>query len=173
VNEAAFITKAQALSAAFVSELSRFSGGAPCALYLLKSDGEYQRAEGTLGGDLQTFDADDPALVTLRANRAPVEMDETRSALPAALALPMMQRDELQGVVLLGAKPSGEGYRPDEIELMGGTTQQIGLDLHALQIAQLEGEMTALRQSNAALLAARSSDLNALRNAVGEAAGAI
>ncbi|HEY6455743.1 MAG TPA: histidine kinase N-terminal 7TM domain-containing protein [Steroidobacteraceae bacterium] len=172
VKEAAFITKAQALSGSFVSELSRFSGGARCSLYLLKDHGAYQRAEGTLIGAPETIDADDPALVTVRANRAPVELEETRSALSAVLVLPMMHRDELQGVVLLGTKPSGEGYRPDEIELLGASTQQIGLDLHALGVTQLEQELSALRQSNATLLAVRSSDLIALQSALGDAAGA-
>jgi hypothetical protein len=69
--------------------------------------------------------------------------------------------------VLLGAKPSGEGYRPDEIELLGATTQQIGLDLHALRVAQLEQELSALRQRNATL-----TDLIAIKRAVGDASGA-
>lgn len=167
VKEAAFITKTQALSAVFVSELSRFSSGAPCALYVLSGDGEYQRAEGSLSGGSETIDANDPALVTLRATRTPVELDETRSALPAVLALPMMHRDELSCLVLLGAKPSGEGYRPDEIELLGATTQQIGLDLHALRVAQLEQELSALSQRNATL-----TDLIALKRALGDAPGA-
>lgn len=172
IKEAAFISRSRALSAAFVSELTRFSSGAPCALYLVAEDGNYRLDGGALDSASATIDADDPALVTLRTNRETVELDETRSRLPAALALPMMHREALSGLILLGAKPSGESYRPDEIEILGWATHQIGLDLHALRVAQLEQELTELRRSNAAL-AAKNSDLLALKTSLGGAAGLV
>jgi hypothetical protein len=48
-------------------------------------------------------------------------------------------------VAVLGAKPSGRGWRPDEIELIGWATRQVGLDLHALTVEQLENERLELR----------------------------
>jgi hypothetical protein len=172
VKEAAFIGKSRALSTSFMSELVRFSGGAHCALYLRGDNRNYALAEGSLSDRLPEIDADDPALVTLRANRESVELDETRSTLPAALALPMMLRDDLSGLVLMDDKPSGEGYRPDEIDVLGWAAHQIGLDLHTLQVAQLEQVLASLRHSNAEL-AARNADLLALRTLLGDAARAI
>jgi hypothetical protein len=49
----------------------------------------------------------------------------------------MNHRGALHGFVLLGPKPSGDDYRPDEIAVLGFAAHQIGLDLHALQIERL------------------------------------
>ena len=46
-------------------------------------------------------------------------------------------------MVLLGRKATLD-YRPDEVELIGWATRQVGLDLHALRMEQLEA--TAARQ---------------------------
>jgi len=159
VREADFIGKNETLSKAFVAELSRFGGGADCALYMLKSGCGYRLAEGALAEGPEAIDADDPALVSLRANRAPIEIDETGSSLPAALALPMVHRDDLLGLILLGAKPSREAYRPDEIEVLGWAAHQIGLDLHALRVEQLERANAMLEMKYNELKAVLSSPL--------------
>jgi hypothetical protein len=57
----------------------------------------------------------------------------------------MLNRNEVIGVAVLGAKPSGRGWRPDEIELIDWATRQVGLDLHALTVEQLENERSELR----------------------------
>ena len=69
---------------------------------------------------------------------SPVVPAELGSALPAALALPMMHQAALAGFVLPGPKPTGEDYRPDEIEVLGWATQQVGLDLQAICVRELE-----------------------------------
>jgi hypothetical protein len=51
------------------------------------------------------------------------------------LVLPMHHRGELRSLALLPAKPNGEQYRPDEIDVPGIATNQVGLDLYALLIA--------------------------------------
>jgi GAF domain-containing protein len=76
--------------------------------------------------------------VTLRADGKPLDLDARRGALPAGLAAPMINRNEMTGLLLLGHKPSGGGYRPDEIELIGWAATQIGLDLHALKVEELQ-----------------------------------
>ena len=84
------------------------------------------------------------SLVRMRAERKPVEAGTTASSLPADLACPMLNRNEVIGVVLLAAKPDGAGYRPDEIELIAWASVQVGLDLHALEIEQLQATVTRL-----------------------------
>jgi len=54
-------------------------------------------------------------------------------------------------LAVLGSKPSGLHWRPDEIELVGWATRQVGLDLHALKVEQLEAAAAALRHENATL----------------------
>jgi hypothetical protein len=57
----------------------------------------------------------------------------------------------LTGFFALGAKPSADGYRPDERDLLGKAAHQIGLDLHALTIEELESEASALRRDLAVM----------------------
>jgi GAF domain-containing protein len=91
--------------------------------------------------------------VALRAHGEPVELSDTRSLLPASLALPMRHRGELTGLMLMAAKPSGDPYRPDEQELLGWAAQQAGLDLQALEAERLQDDVSRLRQDCARLTA--------------------
>jgi uncharacterized membrane protein len=139
VDEAGFISRPERLQAAFAAELARFTGGAACGLYLLEADGLYHGVQAP-GGFPPVLDPDEPLLVTLRAQRREIDATRTASALPAALALPMLQRNGLLGCVLLAAKPGGDAYRPDETEVLAYAAREIGLDLQALRIDRLERE---------------------------------
>ena len=76
--------------------------------------------------------------------------------LPAELAAPTISRNAVTGFVLMGAKPDAGGYRPDEVELIGWATTQVGLDLHALEVEQLQAAVTRLEhQLEGARLTAR------------------
>jgi hypothetical protein len=63
----------------------------------------------------------------------------------------MVVRNDIAGFVLVGPKPSGMNLRPDEMELIGWSAQQIGLDLQTLGIEQLEAEHVQLAQTSAEL----------------------
>ena len=151
VKEAAFIGTKVGLGKAMVGEWTRFSGGAPCALYLAGADRDFVLCQGTLAG--ADIDGDDPLILALRAHGEAVELSDTRSLLPAALALPLRHRGELSGVMLMAAKPSGDPYRPDEQELLGWAAQQVGLDLQALEAEQLQDDVSRLEQDCARLTA--------------------
>ena len=129
VKQAAFIGKAEALRAAFLAELKRFSGGADVALYL--ADG------ADFASDKTRIDGDDAAVVAMKADHAPVEAADH-------LDLPMIHRAELTGFIRLGLKPSGDSYRPDEREVLSYAAHQIGLDLHALRVEALEAKVATL-----------------------------
>ena len=132
VAAAAHVEKPEALAGNFVAELTRFTGGASVALYSRTAEGHYASAAGG------TIDTDDPALAAMRAEQGAVVPVELGSPLDAALALPMMHQAALAGFVLLGPKPAGEDYRPDEIEVLGWATRQVGLDLQAIRVRDLE-----------------------------------
>lgn len=85
--------------------------------------------------------------MALRAKRGPVDPADTASSLAPGLALPMLHRNVLLGFALLGFKPGGDAYRPDEAEVLAYAAHHIGLDLHALKIEQLERERTELTQA--------------------------
>ncbi|MEI9903637.1 MAG: hypothetical protein WDN06_06370 [Asticcacaulis sp.] len=135
VREAGFMLKSAPLIAAFIPALRAFSDGADTALYLADEAGGFRRTAGGLAGVPEMLDDDDPFMVTLRADRAAAR---PKGASVIALALPMIHRTEVTGVVLMGGKQSGFDYRPDEKELLAWAAHQIGLDLHALKIERLE-----------------------------------
>ena len=147
-REAQFVTRPDALMAAFVAALSRFGEGAQAALYLKGEDGDFARAEGVVTGAPAAIIADHPALVSLRSERKAMALD---GELGGGLIVPMLNRNEVTGVALLGSKPSGTVYRPDEIEALSHSTGQVGLDLHALEVERLQAESASQRQENTLL----------------------
>lgn len=152
VKEAAFVTRSSALQASAIAEFARFSGGAGAALYQA-ADMLYERAEGEVTGLGATLDADLPALVRLRAERAALDND-----LPgeAALILPIVQRSEVTGFFVLEGKPAGEPYRPDEIAALSDAARKIGQDLQVLHIDYQAARLDELEQRNSQLQLALS-----------------
>jgi hypothetical protein len=148
VREAGFVTEPQALSEAFVQALGRFGEGASAGIYLDDGQG-YDRVAGDVVGLAAHLDVNLPALVSLRAELKPVDIQD--GAFTGCLMAPMVIRNAMSGVAVLGPKPAAQGWRPDEIELVGWATRQIGLDLHALTIERLEKERSDLRLANAQL----------------------
>lgn len=153
VADATHITRTETLETGLVAELTRFTGGAAVALYRPGPASALRCAAGDAAMP-GAIDLDDPALVRLRADRQPIEIGDTASTLPAALALPMFHRAQLIGVTLVAAKPREERYRPDEVTAMASAVHQLGLDLDALRIEELEAEANALR-TRAAIAEAR------------------
>ena len=132
VSAAAHVEKPEALAGNFVAELTRFTGGAAVSIHTRMAEGSYASASG------DSIDADDPALAAMRAEQGAIVPAEVGSNLTAALALPMVHQAALAGFVLLGPKPTGEDYRPDEIEVLSWASQQVGLDLQAIRVRDLE-----------------------------------
>lgn len=145
VRESAFVRSADVLAHSFAAALSRFADDAPAAVYLADGDGQPRKAASARDIGPAALDVDDPALVALRAEPRPVEPDQVGSKIPAALIVPMVNRNEVVGVVVLGWKESGLSYRPDETDLIDWATHQVGLDLYALKVEQLERERSELR----------------------------
>jgi hypothetical protein len=143
VARAAHITKASALHDAFGQALQQFCEGASWALYRLQDDGSYRRVAGDMTGMPSVVDANEPAVVTLRAAPHAAARREDGSALPADLALPMAHRGQLDGFVLVGKRPGKADYRPDEVAQLENAAHQIGLDLHALAAADLKLALAA------------------------------
>jgi hypothetical protein len=141
VRKAAHITSTNALVEGLDTELRRFSGGATCAIYWQDGQGDYALSGGTDTAAVRQLGKDDDISVSLRAQHAPVLVDATHPSHAHKLALPMLHRGSLHGYVLLGGKPGGNDYRPDEIAALGFASHQIGLDLHALKA---EGLLVAL-----------------------------
>lgn len=138
------IDSVQALLAALLAELERFNGGAGTAIYLRRRDGDFELATATLPHVPSGYDSNDELVVALCGDQAPVRGQLLGAGID--VALPMCRRGALLGFVLLGCKAQGESYRPDEAEVLGWAVGQIGLDLRALHVAQLERDVSELEQ---------------------------
>jgi hypothetical protein len=160
IAEAPHITRIEALRGAFAAALDRFTGGAGHAFYRRLPSGDYKRVISTLPDAPAGVDADDPLAVTLRAKQGVTHVRDTATALPAEIALPSIHHGELDGFVLLGPKARLEAYRPDELAVLGLAAHQVGLDLRALRMEQLERANSELR-TRIIELNERSSELQA------------
>ena len=149
LKDAAYVSRADALSRAALAAFVRYTGGAAVGLYRADEAGAV-RTESSGSGLPNRLKADDPLLVRLRAGREPVEGDLAEAA-GAVLAVPMVQRAEVRGLVLIGAKPSGDVYRPDERDILARAAQRVGMDMHALEVDRLERQVRKLDAQVAAL----------------------
>jgi hypothetical protein len=144
IKRAAHITAPEALIDAYLVALRDFTGGAACAVYRLDSVGYCRIADSGVQGP-ELVGIDDMLAVGLRAELAPLCPADSRSALPGALALPMSFRGDLQGFVLIGEKVNQSDYRPDELAVLEDSAQNVGMDLHVLQVERLHSEVAGLR----------------------------
>lgn len=152
VHEAAFFSDPARLAAGFAGALEQFSG-ATCRVYRLGDDESFACSTG----DAATAHADDPTPVALRAHAAVCEIDGS-SSVEGVLAFPMIHCHDLEGFAVLGRKPDGDHYRPDEIELVEWATRQVGQDLYGLTVDQLREEREE-REREIAILTGRNADL--------------
>jgi hypothetical protein len=146
VNTAPHYEQADVLCDGLVKELGRF-GGAEAALYI-RQDKKFALAAGPGSLWPESFDGDDPLFAHMRMDRAPVAPDDAGSAIKAALAAPMIDNNALAGFILLAAKPDGEGYRSDQVELVGWATQKVGHTLQVLRLHEIETRMAELTKQN-------------------------
>jgi hypothetical protein len=168
VDEALYVSDPNVLGRSLVTALDRFTGGAGCAVFR-KTDGGYSREDGTLFNAPKTVDANHEVVLAMRSHRKGVCLGSSSSSLGRALALPMAQRGQLHGFVLVGSRSSGDPYRADEIEALGSAVHHVGKDFHALKIEALELEIEAQRASSALLRAQLSTALRILGCAAPEA----
>jgi hypothetical protein len=166
VASAAHFEQAPALCREFVTEVERFAQGAGAALYLRGEEGGYDLHCGAQPGAAERYAEDNRLFAAMRAERRPVEIAATHTVLPGALALPMLDQLGLAGFLLVGPRPDGAHYRPDEIDNLAWATQQVGLDLQGLQARELRNDVAELRQQLAGRAAKRRRAAAAPRLAV-------
>lgn len=75
------------------------------------------------------FDNDDPAIVRLRSHPQVLDLHGVESTLRGDIAFPITARGQLLGVIVLGARRSGERYAPDEISAISQLATSMGAAL--------------------------------------------
>lgn len=155
LNRAAHFRTTEALVSALGEALDHFSDGAGHAIYLRQEDQSYLLASATLPGVEKVLGVDADLVVSLRTERALIDLSDAPGSSATELALPMLLGASLEGLVLLGRKPDSRSYRPDERALLSFAVSQVALDLQALLAAQLARELRQTRQERDILLEAR------------------
>lgn len=93
------------------------------------------------------YDENDPAILRLRANPHALDLHGFDTSLRGDIAFPMTARGELLGVIVLGARRSGESYAPDETSAISELAASLGaaLDVFATRDGggTLEDNVTA------------------------------
>jgi GAF domain-containing protein len=153
VKEAQHASDADALGASFVAALDRFTQGATSALFRRSAIGDFERVAGTLLDAPETVGANDAVALAMLAHDKAILIRDYPSALRAALALPMAHRGELLGFAVVGSKPGGDPYRPDEVDALGFAAHQVGLDFYALKLERLSRQIAAERRTSETLRA--------------------
>jgi hypothetical protein len=140
LQEAQHITGQEALLRGLHQQLERFSEGAGNAIYLRLSGGDFAQVFNSIARAPHLLEGDDALLVKMR--RQPVvrwlDSGESTSEAVGALALPMLRRGAVSGLVVMGQRRNGEAYRPDEVELLREVVEHVSLDLQAIAAARWE-----------------------------------
>ncbi len=145
-HQCSYIENPDRLLEQTMRELRTHADTPAVALYWQEQEGYRRLAEA--GGERYPthLDADDRAIVALRAEREATNLEDLASALGAdGLLMPMIIRGELLGAIVIANRP-GEHYAPDERELLEHLVHEVGSTLHALHARENARLVTAIAE---------------------------
>jgi hypothetical protein len=133
-KEAAFVTESDALLDNTIDTVQRHTDARSAAL-LLNGSTTYTavRSFGEDGGDAATgIGENDGAILALKTWHRPIDPHHYASAVQGALALPMLVRGRLLGVLVMGERAGGEAYAPDEVAALAEVAHGVGTAMDGL-----------------------------------------
>lgn len=151
-KEAAFITDVPILLDQTIGRLERHTDALGAAI-LVDGAGLFTAARSYGDSQRLPVSENDEAILALKAWHRPVDPHHYQTVLQGALALPMLARGRLLGVLLLDERAGGESYAPDEVEALSTLAHGVGSSLDAL----------TTNDSSANALLALTDAINALR----------
>jgi hypothetical protein len=153
-SEAAFMTSADALLARAVREVAEHVETSHVAILTDDRGGMFVPA-CSVGSPAADVDANDPALVAMRAAPEPVDLHRRASGLRGEYAFPLMSCGVLVGTLVCGAKRTGDAYAPDERENVASVARSVGIALGMLAVnrGELETRLQNLQDQFAGLRA--------------------
>jgi len=137
-DECVYITSEDALVDRTLDALLRYAKADGAALYFHDADGGY-RVRGATMPVATDVDENDPAVVSLRARRAPVDVNDDESApsrLPGIIAFPMLVRGELSGMICCASR-NGEAYDPDDRRLLAALATALASAFATIESVEL------------------------------------
>ena len=151
LSKTVHVTESKALRSKYASALGEFSGASGIAIFLEREGVGMELCHATLPNAPAVIDANHDVVIDLRHTRQLVRLDDGARDLPGDLALPMVTQGRLRGLVLMGAKPEQQQYRPDELALLATAVRQLGMDLDSIHAAELEQAYAALQRETSLL----------------------
>ena len=147
-REAAFVTESNALLDQAIAKVKRHTDARSAAI-LLDASNTYAVIRSFGEAPLEISE-NDSAVLALKAWHKPIDPHHYQTALRGALALPMLGRGRLLGILVLGERAGGEAYAPDEIEALCLFAHGAGSSLDALA-TKSDGLIVSLQQSISAM----------------------
>ncbi|HTA40011.1 MAG TPA: hypothetical protein VK760_13090, partial [Candidatus Acidoferrales bacterium] len=158
-KEAAYITDRDALLDQTIGKLRNHTDALACAI-LMSENGTF-KAVRWFGETAGEAGENDSAILALKTWHKPIDPHRYETTLRGDLALPMVARGRLIGLLLCGERASGEAYAPDEVDAVATLVHGVGAAYDALGSresqdarAGLVDAIRELRETVAALTAA-------------------
>jgi hypothetical protein len=163
-SEAAYVTDSDALFNEAIEKIEDHTDARSAAL-LLDGDGAYTATRSFGTSVALKVSENDGAILALKTWRAPLDPHRYSTALQGALALPMVSRWRLLGVLLLGERVGGEAYAPDEVEALSQFAHGVGSAIDALSAGNTDS-IAALRESMASMAESIGNAMRALPGSI-------
>jgi hypothetical protein len=122
-KEAAFVTNLDALLDKTIENVRAHTDARGAALFLYRN-GSYEAVRG-FGEMPATVEENDNAILALKTWHKPLDLQRYSTSLHGDVALPLVVRGELAGVLLCGERTGGEAYAPDEIDALALLAQGV------------------------------------------------
>jgi hypothetical protein len=123
-KEAAFVTERDALLELALAKIRRHTDAQSAGLFF-RENGSYH-AMRQFNEVTRAVPENDGAVLALKTWHKPVDPHAYDSVLKGDLALPMVARGQLVGLLLCGERSGGEAYAPDEIDTLAQFAQAVG-----------------------------------------------
>ena len=136
-KEAAFVTDPNALLDHAIEKIRTHTDARDAAI-LVGSGGAFSAVRCFGNGAVPAVDENDPAILAIKAWHKPVDPHRYQTAVRGDLALPMLARGRLAGVIALGQRAGGEAYAPDEVEALSQFAQGVGTALDVLSTSEAD-----------------------------------
>lgn len=164
-HEAAYVTEMDALLDRTIDTLRRHTDTRNASL-MLDGAGKYSSVRAFGSAAQRDVDENDGAILALRTWHKSLDPHHCTTALIGALAVPMLARGRLVGLLLMGERAGGEAYAPDDVEALSQLANSIGAAIDSLSARTSESETTSLLQTIARSQDAIIAELHALRESM-------
>ncbi len=157
-TEAGFVTDSDALLDRALENLRAHTDARSAALFL-NEDGVF-RPVRQFGGITAEVSENDSAILALKTWHKPLDPHRYETALHGDLALPMVARGRLLGLLLCGERAGGEAYAADEIAALSEFARGVGSAIETLQGASPHERrelLAAIETNSAAIFSLRES----------------